>query len=219
MQEPTDAWVNELLELYDGEDKVTERQIRILQAAVEIFSEKGYASTSTSQIAQKAGVAEGTIFRYFKTKNELLLAIVTPMISKILAPLVLKDLFTVLHAEHVEPADLVRGILRNRLEFARRNMPILKVFLQEIPFQPELREKMKKEVGSRVVGRALEVIRHYQQKGQIVPLPSEHIVRVVVSAMFGYVIARFLIVPELEWDDDRDIEIMVDLIMNGLTPR
>ncbi|WP_052488047.1 TetR/AcrR family transcriptional regulator [Gordoniibacillus kamchatkensis] len=102
MQDKREAWVEELLELFDGEDKVTEKQIRILQAAVETFSEKGYASASTSEIAKKAGVAEGTIFRHFKTKNDLLLSIVTPMISKIIAPLMMKDFLKVLHTEHVQ---------------------------------------------------------------------------------------------------------------------
>ena len=42
--------------------------MRILEA-VDMFGEKGYASTSTSEIAKRAGVAEGTIFRYYKTKR------------------------------------------------------------------------------------------------------------------------------------------------------
>lgn len=48
---------------------LTPKQAKILQAAVEIFAEKGYAATSTSEIAKRAGVAEGTIFRHYKTKK------------------------------------------------------------------------------------------------------------------------------------------------------
>ena len=50
-------------------DKRNERQMRILEAAVDMFGEKGYASTSTSEIAKRAGVAEGTIFRYYRRKK------------------------------------------------------------------------------------------------------------------------------------------------------
>ncbi len=46
--------------------------MRILEAAVDMFGEKGYASTSTSEIAKRAGVAEGTIFRYYKTKKRFI---------------------------------------------------------------------------------------------------------------------------------------------------
>ena len=53
-----------------GEDgHLTEKQKRIVQAAIESFAEKGFSATSTNEIAQKAGVAEGTIFRHYKTKK------------------------------------------------------------------------------------------------------------------------------------------------------
>jgi AcrR family transcriptional regulator len=44
----------------------------ILKAALELFVNQGFHATPTSQIAFKAGVANGTIFHYFKTKEELI---------------------------------------------------------------------------------------------------------------------------------------------------
>src|SRR4249919_1481712 len=46
---------------------------RILKAALELFREKGLDGTTTRQISQKAGIAEGTLFNYFKTKEDLAL--------------------------------------------------------------------------------------------------------------------------------------------------
>lgn len=51
------------------------REEQILKAAGELFWEKGYANTSTLEIAQKADVVEGTIFRYFATKHDLMLRV------------------------------------------------------------------------------------------------------------------------------------------------
>ena len=45
---------------------------RILRAAESIFAEKGYDSTTTLDISRKAGVAEGTLYEYFKNKEDLL---------------------------------------------------------------------------------------------------------------------------------------------------
>ena len=45
-----------------------EKEEKILKSAIKIFSEKGFSASTTSEIAKDAGVAEGTIFRYFKTK-------------------------------------------------------------------------------------------------------------------------------------------------------
>ena len=79
---------NHLLEeMLQEDDSLTEKQKKILVAATEMFAEKGFAATSTNEIAKKAGVAEGTIFRHYKTKKDLLLSIVTPMMVKMLGPL------------------------------------------------------------------------------------------------------------------------------------
>ena len=48
----------------------------IYQAAVKIFGEKGFGNSSLDEIAQRAGVAKGTIFYYFKTKDALFSALV-----------------------------------------------------------------------------------------------------------------------------------------------
>jgi AcrR family transcriptional regulator len=54
---------------------MTEKQKRILHKALELFSEQGFANTSTASIAQEAGVSEGLIFRHFQNKDGLLNAI------------------------------------------------------------------------------------------------------------------------------------------------
>ena len=85
------SWIQELLQIGGKEGQFSEKQLKILEAAVEMFAEKGYAATSTSEIAKKAGVAEGTIFRHYKTKKDLLLAIVTPTLFHSVAPFLAKE--------------------------------------------------------------------------------------------------------------------------------
>jgi AcrR family transcriptional regulator len=46
---------------------------RILEAALQLFREKGLEGTTTKEISKKAGIAEGTLFNYFKTKEDLAL--------------------------------------------------------------------------------------------------------------------------------------------------
>ena len=47
---------------------------KVIYAALEFFSENGIENSKVSDIANKAGVTERTVFRYFKTKNDLVLA-------------------------------------------------------------------------------------------------------------------------------------------------
>ena len=51
------------------------KRARLLAAARSLFAERGYAATTTAQLAQEAGVAEGTVFHHFATKRALLEAV------------------------------------------------------------------------------------------------------------------------------------------------
>lgn len=52
--------------------KVKEKEQKIMDTALKLFVEKGFHGTSTAEIAKSAGVATGTLFHYFKTKEELI---------------------------------------------------------------------------------------------------------------------------------------------------
>ena len=54
---------------------MTEKQEKIVQAALQLFAQEGYHATSTSKVAKQAGVSEGLIFRHFGNKDGLLQAI------------------------------------------------------------------------------------------------------------------------------------------------
>lgn len=56
-------------------EKKQEIKNKIINVASKMFFEDGYDNTSTSKIAQEVGIAEGTIFNYFKSKAELFLVI------------------------------------------------------------------------------------------------------------------------------------------------
>jgi TetR/AcrR family fatty acid metabolism transcriptional regulator len=64
-----------LLSEYRSHGEPAGKRARILQAAIEAFSEKGYAEATISEIAGRADVANGTIYDYFENKEDLLLSI------------------------------------------------------------------------------------------------------------------------------------------------
>ena len=57
------------------ERQMAARLEQILDAAAHLFAERGFHRTTTKDIAQAADVAEGTLYNYFETKNDLLFAI------------------------------------------------------------------------------------------------------------------------------------------------
>ncbi|MFD2446852.1 TetR/AcrR family transcriptional regulator [Bacillus sp. CGMCC 1.16607] len=203
-----------------GEDEsLTEKQKKIIIAAIESFSEKGYASTSTSEIAKKAGVAEGTIFRHYKTKKDLLISIVTPIMSKLIAPFVMRDLNKVLDTPFERYEDFLKAMIINRRDFLQKNFPILKIMLQEIPFQPELREQFKKHVVKNIGQRLDALAKHYQGKGEIIEIPTLNVIRFTASTIIGYLLSRYLFFPEADWNDEEEIDRTIQFIMHGLSAK
>jgi TetR/AcrR family fatty acid metabolism transcriptional regulator len=54
---------------------VPDKRARILKAAIKVFAKKGFYATRVSEIAKAAGVADGTIYLYFKNKDDVLITI------------------------------------------------------------------------------------------------------------------------------------------------
>ncbi|MCB2219522.1 MAG: TetR/AcrR family transcriptional regulator [Bacteroidetes bacterium] len=80
---------------------MTEKQEKILNSALELFAREGYNATSTSKVAAHAGVSEGLIFRHFRNKRGLLMAILAEGDKK------LKSLFEDIVLES-DPIEVIR---------------------------------------------------------------------------------------------------------------
>lgn len=53
-------------------EKIEDKKKALLKAALKLFTERGFHGTSTAQISKEAGVATGTLFNYFPTKEDLI---------------------------------------------------------------------------------------------------------------------------------------------------
>ncbi|WP_342719510.1 TetR/AcrR family transcriptional regulator [Bacillus paramycoides] len=212
-------WLEELISATNT-DKRNERQMRILEAAVDMFGEKGYASTSTNEIAKRAGVAEGTIFRYYKTKKDLLLAVVMPTLTKFAAPFFIQAFAKeVFKSEYKSYEAFLRVVIHNRFEFAKKHFPMIKILIQEVPFQPELKNEIQHLVETELFSHFKKLIVKFQEDGEIIEMPPSSVLRLTLSAVLGLLLTRFLLLPEEKWNDEVEIENTIQFMLYGLTPR
>ena len=56
-------------------EKVLDKEKAIIEAAITVFAERGFWNTPTSMISKTAGIADGTLFTYFATKDDLIHAV------------------------------------------------------------------------------------------------------------------------------------------------
>jgi AcrR family transcriptional regulator len=112
---------------------------RILQAALRLFAAKGYEGTTTKDLAGKANVAEGTLFRYFPNKKAILIEVATRGWVDILT-----DLLTEL--SEMGSYKAVAQVMRRRVLRMRENSDLLRVCFIEAQFHPELKDRIQSEV-------------------------------------------------------------------------
>lgn len=196
---------------------MTPKQEKILEAAIKIISDKGYHNTSTSEIAKQAGVAEGTIFRHYRTKKDLLVAIVSPVIMKSTVPIFAeKFVDQVFQQPHEHFEDLLVTFIENRFEFAKSNIPLIKILIQELAFHPDIQASFKASFMKKVFPAVSQALDYYKEKGELQDLPNETIIRMIGPTILGFLVTRFIIQPNKEWDDETEIRRTVNYIISGI---
>ena len=102
---------------------------RILAAATRLFSERGFARTSTALLAQEAGVAEGTIFRHFKNKDDIFLVLIHRLCERITA-----DVYKYLEVSSPETGlEHICAVMRACYVFARNNGTEFSLIFRDAP--------------------------------------------------------------------------------------
>ncbi|MGO9120508.1 MAG: TetR/AcrR family transcriptional regulator [Desulfomonilaceae bacterium] len=114
---------------------------RILQSALDEFSEKGFHATTIDSIAERAGMAKGTVYRYFKTKESLFNALKEDTISEFVE-LARQDL-----SREEDVLRIIESVIRMYLSFFEKNSAFFKVIVQEHKdFGREFSEKFINEL-------------------------------------------------------------------------
>ncbi|MDQ7785289.1 MAG: TetR/AcrR family transcriptional regulator [Desulfomonilaceae bacterium] len=113
----------------------------ILQAALEEFSEKGYHASTIDSIAERAGIAKGTVYRYFNTKEGLFTALKEDTMTEFVE-IARQDL-----SQQEDILKIIESVIRMYLSFFEKNSAFFKVIIQEHKdFGTEFSEKFINEL-------------------------------------------------------------------------
>lgn len=203
------------------EEEITKRQQSIIDAAIKVFSEKGFEGSRTSDIAKEAGVAEGTIFRYYNTKKDILIGLLFPMISKFIKPLVLNSVERIIeNKDNRSMEEVIEELFMDRIQLARKNLPLVKTVLVESAYHPELLEPLRNDITPKVITFIESFIDKNKQSGEFRDLTTRSITRTVISLLIGYVVLTNLY-PNIftSKNDKEQIEEITDIFLNGVINR
>jgi AcrR family transcriptional regulator len=113
-----------------------DKKTKILIAATKIFSSAGYENASVDDIVEKAGVAKGTFYYYFKSKEDVFISLIRTGIEQ------LSEFMRQESAKHDKPEMKVTSIIESQYKFFAKNKDICKILLSEI-WQFESKWKQK----------------------------------------------------------------------------
>jgi len=119
------------------------RPQELLDAALALFVEKGFAATRSEEVAARAGVSKGTLYLYYPSKEELLKAVIQDNLSRILA-----DGMNIAEGFQGPTSDLLATLLRTWWEQVGETPAggIHKVIMAEVRNFPEIAEFYQREV-------------------------------------------------------------------------
>jgi len=105
-------------------EKARQRQ-EMLQAALSLFSEKGYYSVTMQEIAEKAEFAIGTIYKFFKNKEELYKALIQEAAKEF------HDSILAALNENEDEVEKLKNFVRAKSEIFRAHIPVIRLYFSE----------------------------------------------------------------------------------------
>ncbi len=184
---------------------------RILKAAQRLFARHGFDGTTTRDLAQAAGVAEGTLFRHFANKKAILVEVATQGWVEILT-----DLLTEL--SEMGSYKAVAQVMQRRMWNFQKNADIMKVCFMEAQYHPELRDRIQSEV----IGKMTDVAEAFFQTAMDRGIYRQTNPKIVAQVFLGmFAIAGFshntLLEPNASPKDMQEMaEGLADIFLNGV---
>ncbi len=185
---------------------------RILDAALELFGAKGFAGTTTKEIAVKAGVNEVTVFRTFGTKQGLYAAMFA---ERSLVPSIMRsvefDFSTPLEEMMVRNVSTVLGMLK-----ANRHMFML--MMNDVWRQPRARRTLGEVPLQRAIEFLASMLKRQMDAGRLRRMEPELAARAMIGMVQAYFLTNYLIqgMADDPERDDRVVRGFVSIFLDGL---
>lgn len=190
----------------------------LLEAALELFVEKGFAATRVEEVAARAGVSKGTLFLYFPSKEELLKAVVRENIS---------GRFSEWNAEFSAFEGSTADMLKHGMNTwwqrvgATRASGITKLMMSEAENFPDIAAFYQHEViqpGQSLIRRILQ---RGMERGEFRAMDLDYAVYSVIAPMIFLILSRHstaVCIPEhMALDPEKYIASQLSIVLQGLS--
>ncbi|MFI4964287.1 MAG: TetR/AcrR family transcriptional regulator [Caulobacterales bacterium] len=162
-----------------------DRPAEIVEAAMAVFAERGFAAARLDDIARRAGVSKGALYLYFETKQDLFRAVVAQAIAPNLQAV------RAMIAAHPGPlADILR-LVAERIGGLIETLPVggvVKMVIGEAGNFPELARVWHDDLVAHILGALADAIAAAQARGEVRPGdPRAYALEIIAPMLLGLI--------------------------------
>lgn len=204
-----DKTIFESFEDYLEEADYPQGKKKIMRSAVDLISSKGYNGTSTLNIAKHAGLSQATLFKYFKTKVDLLTAILHPVVPGLFGSF-FEELLTFETTE-----DKVHYLVHNRMTYLKKNRALMKIIFHELFSNKKLRHEQI-FIWNTIQDKLLMLHKELLADSRVNPeITVPQMVRICVGPLLAYFSQLYIVGDNGEMREE-DLELLEKQILGGL---
>lgn len=187
----------------------------ILRAAEKVFALKGFFQAKMTEIAQEAEFATGTLYRFFKSKEDLYFTLIDEKVEEI-NRLVQEEL-----SKNTFPMDRIRKALALQFDFVERNRDFFKIYISERNrFEWTVKEDLGKEIHQKMVAyidHLSKVLKEGIQRGEFKPLDPMDMAHALVGMVNSFIF-EWMISP-VPYPLISKIDTLLEIFLTGTQKR
>lgn len=190
----------------------------LLDAALDLFVEKGFAATRSEEVAARAGVSKGTLFLYFESKEELLKTVVRENISGRLKQW--NEEFDTFEGSSAEMLTYCMNMWWQRVG-ATKASGITKLMMSEAKNFPEISAFYQKEVIAPGQALICRILQRGIDRGEFRAMDLDYAVFIVIAPMIFLMLAKHssgvCVMNTVALDPHKYIATQLQAILHGLS--
>ncbi|MBN1376645.1 MAG: TetR/AcrR family transcriptional regulator [Dehalococcoidia bacterium] len=164
-------------------EKITrERQKQILDAALTVFSSRGFGESTVADIAAAAGIGVGTIYNYYKDKQDVLISLIAHTLLSVKFVKILGN------APAGNSEELIQSLFEERLSFGLDNVHKILFLFFEIQREPKLRQQYVTQVVGPLLTRIEKYLLDQVEEGHFRKMDARVISRTLAASIIGNMI-------------------------------
>jgi AcrR family transcriptional regulator len=190
-----------------------ERRDQILRAALEVFSRRGFHGATIREIASTAGLAEGTIYLYFPSKQEVLRGVIG----------LIADDGTPPDPGQFTPGDderFLKAFISSRVQTLAVHAPFIRLVVHEADLHEDLRRELFRRLHDPFVGRFRAYLDARIAAGAFRPMNTDVAASICFRMVMSYLMTQHVLgFAGVRYNDEEYLGEMAALMLRGLTAR